>query len=284
MVKSKRSFLLIIFLTCFILINSCHIDWLGAFYSSNIDERLAERDNFHFLTPADFMLTLGSDYQFLVITDTHIEDGDTFGLEGIIGLIEADKANEDKIRFAVFLGDITQFGGDKDIGVFIDNITEPIRNLGVPCYPVIGNHDFYFSSWPSWRDKIGSTMYKVNSDTTTLFILDSGNAFFGKDQLDWLERELEKTTSDRVFVFTHNSLFINGPVDMQQVTDTRERARIVSILRNRCDIMFMGHSHKRFYSEVGNVKYVSFEDFHSTKIYCLVTVTPSGVSYEFNKL
>jgi predicted phosphodiesterase len=275
MVKNLTKALLPILLFCVFFAASCNIDFLGFFASSDLDERLAERDNFRFLTNSDRRPQFGNEYQFLVFTDTHIEDGNTFDLEKLSDVFE----NNSQIKFAVALGDITNYGSEQDIKKFID-IAEMFN---VPCYPVIGNHDVYFGNWSAWKEQIGSTNYRIDGDGTTLFILDTANSFFGKEQLDRLEREL-KGVGGHVFIFTHSNLFVTGPVNMQQITDTKERARIISILRNKCDIMFMGHLHKRLINETGNVRYINIEDFNSTHTYCLVSVKNSGVTYTFEKL
>jgi len=272
----SNTILFLVIAGIFCLLNCCNVDLLGFFSANDLDERLKERNNFKFINEnGGAALTLYSDYSFIVLADPHIENGNAWGLERLSDVI---KANTD-IKFVVILGDITQYGSEKDINTFI-KIAEL---LTVPCYPVIGNHDVYFDNWSIWKEKIGSTSYKINAGNTTLFIIDSANSFFGQTQLDWLEREI-KSTSGHVFVFTHSSLFVTGPADMQQITDTKERARIVSILRNKCDIMFMGHLHKRLYNEAGNVKYVTVEDFKSAKTYCLVSVTSTGVTYNFKNL
>jgi len=270
----KKIFLFLIILLSFCLIGGCNVDLGGFFTSTDLDERLKERGNLKLLDSRGWTnLTLNDEYSFIVVSDTHIEDGNAHGLEKLKDIIT------DEIKFAVMLGDITQFGSAQDINKFI----EIAESLGVPCYPVIGNHDIYFGNWSVWKEKIGSTNYKINGGNTTLLFLDSANSLFGKDQLDWLEREI-KTAKGRIFVFTHSPLFVSGPADMQQITDTRERARIVSILRNKCEIMFMGHLHKRIITEQGNVKYVAMDDFVKNKTYCVVTVTAKGALYSFKKL
>ena len=276
MVKNcLKIFLLFLMSGVFYFLSACNVDFLGFFYSNDLDERLAERDNFKFLTGAQRSLSFGDEYSFIVVSDTHIEDGDAFGLEALKDVI----ADNGGIKFVVFLGDITQYGSQKDINKFI----EISKTFNIPCYPVIGNHDIYFGNWPVWKDNIGSTRYRIDGGETTLFILDSANAFFGNEQLDWLQKEL-KNTPGRVFVFTHSNLFVNDLPDIQQLSDMKERARITSMLKNKCDIMFMGHSHERRINEAGNVKYVNIEDFHGTKVYCLVSVTGEGASYTFKKL
>ncbi|MCL2229548.1 MAG: metallophosphoesterase [Treponema sp.] len=277
MVKRNPIILLSVFLLIAALfVFGCSNDFFGLVYSNDLDERLNHKDVMTFVNDSPALSPLGDTYNFIVVTDTHIEDGDDFGLGGIKSAVIAHNA-----RFVVNLGDITQHGAAHDIDLFI----EIADDLGVPFYPVIGNHDIYFDTWHVWRDKIGSTNYRINSGSTSLFVLDSANAFIGKRQLDWLENELKTITAPghRVFVFTHAPLFTTG-IKMQQVTDSRERARVISILRNRADIMFMGHSHQRAINRAGNVEYVTFEDFKSTKIYTVVRVTPAGVSYEFHEL
>ena len=272
MVKFFKFCLPLLILGCF---TGCRIDVLGLVGSTDLATRLEERDNFRFLTDSDRTLSLGEEYSFIVLNDIHIKNGNIWGLEKLKTVIDENS----EIKFAIIAGDITDFGAAQDIEKFVSFA----RTLGIPCYPVIGNHDIFFGNWTQWKNRIGSTRYRIDGDGTALFILDSANAFFGKDQFDWIEREL-KTTEGRVFVFSHTNLFVESLKDVEQFADTKERARIVSILRNRCDIMFMGHVHKRIIKETGNVKYITIEDYRTNRIYCLVSVEKSGVSYKFEKL
>jgi 3',5'-cyclic AMP phosphodiesterase CpdA len=273
----KHSF--IIFLTavllCLMFLTGCNVDLFGLFGSSDLDNRLKERNSFNFLAEDERNLSLGGEYSFIVLTDTHIEDGNAWGLEKLKDVIAADS----NIKFAVVTGDITQYGTAQDVQKFI----EIARSLNVPCYPVIGNHDIYFGNWPNWKDRIGSTSYRINADAATLFILDSANAYFGRDQLDWLEREM-RTAAGRVFVFSHANIFVESLVDIQQFTDTKERARLVSILRNRAGIMFMGHVHRQTLNEAGNVQYISIEDYRDKRVYCVVSVRQNGIDLQYKKL
>ena len=254
------------------LLPSCTNDLFGLFGSTDLNTRLKERNSFKFLATTDRTLSLGDEYSFIVINDTHIINGNAHGLEKLKDVIDADKS----IKFVVFNGDITQCGYQQDIKRFI----EIAGSLEIPCYPVIGNHDIFFGNWIEWKKYIGSTRYRIDGDGTTLFILDSANAYFGKDQLDWLEREVKKAKG-RVFVFSHVNLFVQNPAEIQQFTDTRERARLISILRNRCDAMFMGHSHQRLVRETGGVQYISIEDYMDKRAYCRVSVSKTGISWKF---
>ena len=279
-----KHFLLKIYAALFIVgvfsLNGCNVDLFGLFGSADLNDRLRERGNFVFLSEEKRNISLGGEYSFIVVTDIHIEDGETHGLERLKQVIDSD----DSIKFVVVTGDITQYGAAQDLQKFMDIANSLNTDLrSVPCYPVIGNHDVYFGNWPEWKRLIGSTNYRINGGGATLLIMDSANAFFGNDQLDWLEREL-KSASGRVFVFSHVNLFVKNPAELQQFTSTKERARVVSILRNNCDMMFMGHAHRRSINEAGNVLYVGIEAFVDTQTYCVVSVSSTGVTYRFEKL
>jgi len=288
MVKQSFNIFLTILIFCAAcILSTCSNDFEGLVASNDLDYRLESKNHFPFLDDPvrNWRNTAfnGNEYKFLIVTDTHIEDGDDFEFRKIEEIIK----NDSDIKFAVNLGDITQHGTERDIKLFID-IADSTE---IPFYPVIGNHDIYFNNWSVWKEYIGSTNYKIEfrntvgigDPHTTLLVLDTANAFFGKDQLDWLEDEINKAKSKNIFVFTHAPLFTTG-IKMQQVTDTRERARVMSILRNKAKFMFSGHSHQRAINEAGNVTYVTFEDFRSTNIYIIVHVKPSGTTYEFKKL
>lgn len=272
---------LTMFFTLFI--TGCNVDLLGAFISTDIDERLKEQNNLHFIKKNAWenLDALPEEYSFLIVNDLHIENGNVFDFDKLPEMITAYNLNtaHPPIEFIVTVGDITQTGAEKDLRKFI----EIAESMNVPCYPVIGNHDIYFGNWSQWKTLIGSTQYRIDGANTSLIMLDSANSFFGKQQLNWLQNEL-KTVNEHVFVFTHSSLFAKGPAEMQQITDMRERAHIISILKDTCDIMFMGHSHVRNINKIGNTHFVTVEDFKGKKTFCIVTVRNSGISYEFKNL
>ena len=279
MVKSlSKLFFSVLVMGITLLIIGCSVDLLGLFGSNDVDERLKEKDQFRYLngnerTPP----SLPDDFDFIVLADTHVE-GDITDLKKIKTVLDNDVTGN--IKFMTILGDITQTGVKEDI-TEVMNFT---RTLPVPCYPVIGNHDIYFGNWSSgWKEYIGSTRYKIEGGDITLLVLDSANAFMGKEQIDWLEKQL-KTAKKNVFVLTHSDFFVQDKIKIQQLYDPAERARIMSMLRDKCDIVLTGHSHERVEKEFGDVKFISIEDYKSTQTYCLVKVTPSGVSYEFKKL
>ncbi|MDR2362959.1 MAG: metallophosphoesterase [Spirochaetaceae bacterium] len=258
---------------------ACTIDLPGFFASDDFAERLKDRNAFVFLTPQDRNITLGDTYSFVVLTDTHIEGSDAHGLDRLkrVLLPPSDPGGGDK--FVVVTGDITQSGYPEEVRTFL----EIAKSLGIPCYPVLGNHDTYFGHWPVWRDLIGSSLYRIDADSATLLILDTANAAFGADQLDWIKKELS-TAKPRVFAFTHANFFVDDLTDRQQFTDIKERAKAISLFTGRCDVLFSGHVHKRIIRDIAGVRYMSNEDYRSKKTYCRVYVSPGGIRYDFKTL
>jgi len=272
-IHSKKYFIPVLLMVIFIL-SGCSNDLLGLFGSGDFGKRWPAHNTFNFLDSTDRNITLGSDYSFIVLADIHITEESDLRIEKLKNVIDSEN-----IDFVVFCGDITQNGERKQI----NNFKDAAAYFNVPCYPVIGNHDVYFGNWPVWEELIGSTCYRVDGSGTTLLVLDSANGFFGKDQLDWLENEVKKT-SGRLFVFTHTNMFVKSSFEIQQFADNRERARITSILKGKCDIMFMGHLHQRVINELGSTLYLTIEDFRDKAAYCLVWVTPDKVSWEVRNL
>jgi predicted phosphodiesterase len=242
-------------------------------YYDDYDSRFAHRNVFQFLTPADREPDLSESYEFIVVSDTHINsDAEEFAkLKDHIG----------DAKFIVITGDITGDGTREQIQRFIDTA----RAFSIPCYPVIGNHDIYDNRATPWKELIGSTCYRIDSNggNTTLFVLDNANGCFGYDQIEWFESEL-KSAQRHIFVFAHQNFFTTSFRDYEQITDLTERALIMSLLQGRCEAMFMGHLHKRIVKEYGGVTYIMPEAFGEEKTFCRITVSNSGISYQFEQL
>jgi predicted phosphodiesterase len=283
MVKINRRPLSWVLCSLLLALSGCNVDILGFFGSTDFNERFRDRDTFNFLNSGELTPNFSAPYSFIVLSDTHIERGNTRGLEKIKDTVQKANIGGAEIRFVVITGDITQNGRRQDLEKFLE-IAESLRSLSVPLYPVIGNHDIYSGNWSLWRELIGSSTYCVESLDTTLIMLDSANANFGRDQLNWLEDRL-RGAKKNTFVFTHANLFTESIKDIEMLTDTRERARVLSMLKGRCDAVFAGHVHRRIIREAGGVRYITQEDFRDHSNYCLVRVDAAGgISWEFKKL
>ena len=261
---------------------SCNVDVLGLFASRDLDSRLLARNEFVLLQQESALLgydvlntDFGETYSFLALSDTHIENENTDGLERLAEAVRTSGA-----AFVVFLGDNTQNGRRQDVQVFIDIAL----SLGVPCYPVLGNHDIYFDNYLVWKELIGSSSYRAGAGDTLLLVFDSANGMAGGMQLDWIESELKRSAARHVFVFTHTNLFVESLTDIVQWTDNRERARLISLLRGRDVFMLSGHVHRQLIRKTGGTTFISLEDYKQHKTYAQFFVRPDGVSYVFKKL
>jgi hypothetical protein len=83
-------------------------------------------------------------------------------------------------------------------------------------------------------------------------------------------------------MFTSDSAFHTSA----GLSDTRERARFVSMLNNAgVKDCFTGHAHIRVVRRAGSCDYVSIEDYKSHHTFLRVTVSASGaVTYNFENL
>lgn len=76
----------------------------------------------------------GGSFRFLVINDTHyLSDACGEWLAGVVRQMKQEQA-----AFCLHAGDLTEFGQEKHLA----GMREVFQGLGMPFYPVIGNHDY----------------------------------------------------------------------------------------------------------------------------------------------
>ncbi|GGV94892.1 phosphoesterase [Streptomyces gelaticus] len=103
--------------------------------------------------------------------------------------------------------------------------------LGMPFYPVVGNHDVggtatskgYGGSMEYYRRNLGPEWYSFDRNGRHIVVLEDNYDSSGlKPQLEWLREDLERhAVGKQVFVFAHRSLFTQwGPgAGMQPTVD-----------------------------------------------------------------
>lgn len=103
--------------------------------------------------------------------------------------------------------------------------------LGMPFYPVMGNHDFggtatstgYAGSMEYWRRNMGPEWYSFDRNGRHIVVLEDNYDSSGlKPQLEWLREDLRRhAVGKQVLVFAHRSLFTQwGPgAGMQPTVD-----------------------------------------------------------------
>jgi len=189
---------------------------------------------------------LPENYSFLIITDPHIKKDNHRRLEKLPNAcIESDS-------FVVFTGDATATGKKEELSIF----THYIKKMPIPVYPVIGNHDIYHNNWHTWLESMGKSVYRIDSGSTTLIMLDSANGILGSHQIEWLEQQLQNTNK-HVFLFSHCNFFIPRGTVLQQFSNLTERNRVIAICENKVEAVFTGHSHKLYSHVAKGVPYVN---------------------------
>jgi predicted phosphodiesterase len=162
-----------------------------------------------------------------------------------------------KPAFVVHLGDLTARGSSKKHWRQFDDLHAEWREKKIPCFPVLGNHEFYgndttalryyFAHFPhleqrrcysfTWKN-VGFIMVDSNFDTLSQEHL--------KKQAEWYLRELERFDKDErvdhVIACCHRSPFTNS-----RVVGPNRRSRtyfaepFVRFRKTR--FFFSGHSH-----------------------------------------
>jgi predicted phosphodiesterase len=261
---------------------SCRPEITGLFASPDFSERESSWDGN--IMAQNKTPYFGPSYSFIVAADTHIKEG---GTPPDYGERYARLKNHllPSDRFIVVAGDCTDAGNRAQIKKF-RAISE---NMGRPVYPVLGNHDIYHSGFPNWKELIGSSVYRIDGDSAMLLMLDSANGTLGARQIDWVKKNMAARNAGQknVFVFSHMNLFTAESFSLnslEQLTDIRERARLLSLFSGKAAMVFTGHTHLRVLHKAGGVDYVSVEAFRDTGAFVRVYVDGGGVRYTFEKV
>jgi predicted DNA-binding protein len=117
---------------------------------------------------------------------------------------------------------------------------------GVPVYAVTGNHDWGFADSPA-----AEILYSAHSPTWRMpalyYTFTAGPAQFfalatqamSETQLQWLDRELTRSTARWKIVYAHHPIYSYGPHGPQPGL----QERLLPILRNRVNLYLVGHEH-----------------------------------------
>lgn len=232
-----------------------------SFLHSDFSVRTPEQNTRSPLNP-ELLGSLPEKYSFIIISDMHIKKNDKRMLERL------QKACIPGDAFLVCNGDLTNSGSKEELQYFSDTM----QAMPIPCYPVIGNHDIYHQSWPIWQELMGESIYRIDSGNTTLIMLDSANGILGKNQLIWLEQQLQ-TRKKNVFIFSHCNFFIPHYMVFQQFANFVERTQFINICDSKVDAVFTGHSHRQYSHIAKNVRYINIEDFRDKGSFCRVHVS-----------
>ena len=121
-------------------------------------------------------------------------------------------------------------------------------SLGITFYPALGNHDWghpdspaaevlYSGKTPTWR--MPASYYTFTAGPVQFFAIDTQSVALARQQRDWLDREIARSTARWKVVYGHHPIYSAG--NYEDRPDLI--ASLLPILANRVDVSLAGHDH-----------------------------------------
>jgi predicted phosphodiesterase len=142
--------------------------------------------------------------------------------------------------FAIMLGD--NLYGSENAGAYERKFARPYKPLldaGVKFYAALGNHDEPSQRFYEPFNMDGKRFYTHGKGDVKFFVLDS--TYMTPDQLDWLQKELERSDEKWKIPYMHHPIYSSG----ERHGSERDLQLLVEPLfvANGVDVVFAGHEH-----------------------------------------
>ena len=224
-------------------------------------------------------------FTFAYISDAHIQEitGGKFVRNwdrGLIRSVAETNLLDPKPDFVVFGGDLAQLGKKSEL----DHGAEMLAKLDYKTYCVLGEHDYYLDLGKYWSKLYGDQYYSWDHKDVHFITLNSiitfdewthdrwpsdeqrmlemagldnpnGSPFMvGKEQREWLRKDLEKVKRDTPVV-----LFSHSPI--QKIYKgwnfwTDDAEEVQALLKPFDDVTVVyGHVHQIQYNQIGNISF-----------------------------
>ena len=159
--------------------------------------------------------------------------------------------------FAVGLGDLVFRGSSRRDWERFDALSSPLRDAGVPIYPILGNHEYWLRPGPALKRYFerfeaprGRRWYAETYGALGLVFLDSNETALGealwREQAAWLGVELSRLDADPsiagALVFSHHPPYTNSTVTRDALHVQRTFVPLFSAARKTI-AMVSGHVH-----------------------------------------
>jgi 3',5'-cyclic AMP phosphodiesterase CpdA len=180
----------------------------------------------------------GENFNFVWMTDTHYRQD----REDYLTQVSNYVGNSWGASFFLNSGDLTDRGDQQEFNYFLNHKAEI---LNVPFYSAIGNHDLYGDGWDAFKGAVGPSVTSFNYGNSFFMFIDSASCEIGKDQMDWIEDQLQKSgAATNRFVLSHLCLY-DGDLETPTILcDPDERLRLASLLKKyEVDYLLCGHKH-----------------------------------------
>jgi predicted phosphodiesterase len=154
---------------------------------------------------------------------------------------EMEKCREQAgFDFVLMLGD-NIYGGksQRDFERKFEAPYKPLLDTGVKFYASVGNHDDPNERLYKPFNMGGNRYYSFKKGNATFFALDSN--YMDSEQIDWLERQLQSTSTPWKICFFHHPLYSDGRF---HGPDLDLRAHLTPIFQKYgVNLVFSGHEH-----------------------------------------
>jgi len=174
--------------------------------------------------------------RFAVIGDSGTGKPEQYDVAKEMGVCRAKTGFD----FVLMLGD-NIYGGrsQRDFEDKFELPYKPLLDAGVKFYAAIGNHDDPNERMYKPFNMGGARYYSFKKGNATFFALDSN--YMDSQQIDWLEHQLEITTTPWKICFFHHPLYSEGKF---HGPDLDLRAHLTPIFQKyEIDVVFSGHEH-----------------------------------------
>ena len=165
---------------------------------------------------------------FAFLADTHIGSGSS--VENLTQCV-ADINAQPHIQFAIFAGDVTEFGSDKELALAKDILSK----LNVPYYIIPGNHDTKWSEsgCNTFNKVFGASRFSFTSHGM-LFVgsnsgpnMRMGNAQVPREEMVWLDSLIKVTPKETPIIYVVHNPMDNSLTNWDQVFDILRQGNLV---------------------------------------------------------
>lgn len=207
-------------------------------------------------------------------------------------VVDEAKNNKEGISFGISLGDLV--GDNLD---FHTPYKEVMKEMGLPWYNVIGNHDMNYEakediySDETFEKNFGPVNYAFNYGDAHFIVLDdilyphpvTGKGYLGgfrQDQLDFVKNNLKLVPKDKLVVISfHIPLFVENEKHFDQAS----RQQLLDILQGHENILMLS-AHTHYQMHQFYTKEQGWSGVKPIHEYNVGTTSGDWYSGEFNEL
>ncbi|MBN1891353.1 MAG: metallophosphoesterase [Clostridiales bacterium] len=167
--------------------------------------------------------------------------------------------------FVIINGDFTNLGYPSEYMV----ASATTESWPLPVYSTIGNHDAWNGGSTTYNKYYGPFVYSFVYKNATFIFLDSSSGIIGQNQFEWLINELEKSTSEFLFVVSHmppidtvtGSFDTSNTLHPESLHTIHSKSESDYLLRLMAqydvDVFFAGHTHIHGQKEIEGTTYIT---------------------------